>query len=174
MTISILPPPPLNARLVFMQSKTWLSDLIQFDEKGAVSHVAAMMDDGLFMTANIGEGVRRKRQEDELLGVDMAIMVDIPMPWEQYQKWRDYLYARNAAPFDIAGLAGIATRFDLHTQGALFCASLQVGALRHCSYFERPLAQKYHMISPVVLLLMLQALPISTGVIIHTPETEAA
>jgi hypothetical protein len=171
MTLIIHPPPPLTARLVFMTTNSVTSDLVMFDTEGAVSHVAAMMDDGLFMSANIGQGVRRTRDEDELAGVTMQISVDIPMPWQQYQKWRDFLYSQNGKPFDTEALIGIALHWGIHTKGALYCAQLQIDALRHCNYFERPLAQKWHMITPVVLLLMLQALPISTGVIVHDAET---
>ena len=171
MTLTILSPPPLTARLVFMtDANSWESRLIDFDEVGAVSHVAAMMDDGLFVSANQGQGVRRTRPLDELAGSTMQISVDLPMHQPQYDEWRDYLYGRVGEPFDVAGIAGIATHFDLHQQGALFCAALQVGALRRCLFFPRPLAQKYHMISPVVLLLMLQAQPLATGVIVHTAE----
>jgi len=170
MTMIINPPPPLTARLVFMATpESWLSRAVMFDTEGAVSHVAAMMDDGLFMSANYGQGVRRTRDQDELAGVKMQISVDIPMPWQQYSKWRDYLYSQNAKPFDTEALAGIALHWDIHTQGALYCAQLQVSALRFCDYFARPLAQKWHMITPVVLLLMLQALPLNSHVIVHDP-----
>lgn len=172
MIFELNPPPPLNARLVFMATAgSFLSHAVMFETQGAVSHVAAMMDDGLFVAANHGEGVQRKRQQDELAGVTLHIMVDLPMIWHQYELWRDFLYGKVGSEFDSMGLAGIATHFDLHTVNALYCASLQVGALRHCGYFARPLAQKYHMISPVVLLLMLQALPLSSGVVVHNPVT---
>jgi hypothetical protein len=173
MALTVENPPPHTARLVFMADSNWQSRLICFDEMGAVSHVAAMIDDGLFVAANVGQGVQRTRPIDELSGVTLQITVDLPMKEQQYIEWRDYLYGRCGLPFDTLGLAGIATRFDLHTQGAIFCAALQVGALRHCGFFARPLAQKYHMISPVVLLLMLQAQPLSTGVIVHEPKTAA-
>jgi len=63
----------------------------------------------------------------------------------------------------------LCARFNLHERGALICSALQVDALRHCGFFPVPLAQKYHQISPVVLLLMLQAQ--SRGrVFIHPPE----
>jgi hypothetical protein len=165
--LTINPPPPLTARLVFMADDNWQSRLIRFDEVGAVSHVAAMIDDGLFVAANVSEGVQRKRPIDELAGVTLQITVDIPMKQPEYDEWRDYLYGRCGEPFDTLGIAGIATHFDLHTQGAIYCAALQVGALRKCMFFPRPLAQKFHMISPVVLLLMLQAQPLSTGVVVH-------
>lgn len=173
MTMTMNSPPPLSARLVFMATaESWLSRAIMFDEMGAVSHVAAMMDDGLFVSSNQGQGVRRTRQLDELNGVTMQITVDMPMIWHQYESWRDFLYSKVGEPFDSAAIIGIATRFDLHTQNSLICSALQVDSLRHCGYFARPLAQKYHMISPVVLLLMLQAQQLSTGVTIHDPVYE--
>ena len=173
MTLVIIPPPPLTARLVFMATpESWLSRVVMFDTEGAVSHVAAMMDDGLFMSANYGQGVRRTRDIDELAGVKMQISVDLPMPWPQYAKWRDYLYSQNGKPFDTEALAGNALHWDISTRGALYCAQLQTAALRYCDYFARPLAQKWHMITPVVLLLMLQAQPLSTGVVVHEAESE--
>ena len=162
MTLTINPPPPLTARLVFMATDaSWLSRAVMFDEMGSVSHVAAMMDDGLFMSANYGQGVRRTRDQDELAGVTMAITADIQMKQPQYDDWRDFLYSKNGDAFDTEALIGIALHWDLHTKKALYCAELQTAALRHCMYFPRPLAQKYHMITPVVLLLMLQAQPLS-------------
>ena len=163
MTIPALP--SLNtARLVFMTDGSWQSRIIDFGEVGPVSHAAAMMDDGNFVSAIVGQGVRRTRPQDELAGVTKQITVDLPMSLPQYNKWRDYLYGRVGEPFDIEGIAGIATHFDIHQQGALFCAALQVGALRSCGRFPRALSQKFHMISPVVLLLMLQAQPLGTVV----------
>ena len=167
--ITINPPPPLTARLVFMATpESWISRAVMFDTEGAVSHVAAMMDDGLFMSANYGQGVRRTRDIDELAGVKMQISVDIQMKQPQYDDWRDFLYSKNGDAFDTEALIGIALHWDLHTKKALYCAELQTAALRKCMFFPRPLAQKYHMITPVVLLLMLQAQPLSS-VIVHDP-----
>jgi len=129
MTLVIIPPPPLTARLVFMATpESWLSRVVMFDTEGAVSHVAAMMDDGLFMSANYGQGVRRTRDIDELAGVKMQISVDLPMPWPQYAKWRDYLYSQNGKPFDTEALAGIALHWDISTGCALLRAAANRGA----------------------------------------------
>jgi hypothetical protein len=173
MTLIVNQPPPLTARLVFMATpESMVSRLVMWDTMGAVSHVAAMMDDGYFMSANIDQGVRRTQPIDELAGVTMSISVDIPMKQPQYDDWRDCLYSKNGTKFDTGGLIGIATDLvlDWHTKGRLYCAALQTDALRDCLFFPRPLAQKWHMITPVVLLLMLQAQPLSNGVIVHDPE----
>lgn len=158
------------AHLVFMTTEGFLSKLIRFDEEGAVSHVCAVLDDGSAVSADLGVGVKRESAIDAMAGATMQITVDIQMTSEQYAAWHDYLERRVGEPFDLRGVIGIAMHMSLHTIGAAYCASLQVGALRHCQFFPRVLAQRFHLVSPVVLLLMLQARSLSS-VIIHEPVT---
>jgi len=75
---------------------------------------------------------------------------------------------RVGEPFDTRGVLGMALPFDFHQVGALFCAAIAVGALRHCRRFPRELSLKFHRVTPVVLLMMLQAQPLLT-VTIHDP-----
>lgn len=156
------------AHLVFMTTAGFLSRVIRFDEEGAVSHVCAVLDDGSAISADLGCGVKREPALDAMTGATMQITADIQMTPEQYAAWHDYLEKRVGEPFDLKGVIGIAMHMDLHTVGAAYCASLQVGALRHCQFFPRVLAQRFHLVSPVVLLLMLQARSLSS-VIIHDP-----
>jgi hypothetical protein len=158
----------LVAQLVFMTTESFLSRLIRFDEKGAVSHVCAILDDGTAISSDLGAGVRHESLVTALAGATMQITVDIPMSPDMYFIWKDYLLRRVGEPFDTEGVFGMAIPLDLHKKGALFCAALQLGALRKCHRFPRALSQRFHMVSPVVLLLMLQSQP-AASLQIHDP-----
>jgi hypothetical protein len=132
-----------------------------------VSHVEAVMHDGTIVASHIETGVARSPIDYDTTST-LQIIVDLPMEDEMVDKWENFLESRVGWPYDTAAIAGFATHFNEHEKGALICSALQVDALRHCGWFSVPLAQKYHQISPVVLLLMLQADPRS---VIHATET---
>jgi hypothetical protein len=169
MLLPVIAPPPCTALLRFVTTKdSPLSEAIRFDEAGSVSHVEAVMQSGNIIASLIGEGVQEHPGDYDKTST-MQIFVGIPMLPPQYGKWQDFLVSKIGSPYDNLAIAAFATRFNLHERGALICSALQVDALRHCGFFPVPLAQKYHQISPVVLLLMLQAQ--SRGrVFIHPPE----
>jgi|HubBroStandDraft_6_1064221.scaffolds.fasta_scaffold25711_3 hypothetical protein len=164
----IVSPPPLNvARLRFVTTKeSLLSRLIRFDTTGAVSHVEAVMHDGTIIASHIGTGVAGFPIDYDTTST-LQIIVDLPMA-DMAGKWGNFLKSRIGWPYDIPACLGFAVHLNEHEQGALICSALQVDALRHCGWFPVPLASRYHQISPVVLLLMLQADPRS---VIHATET---
>ena len=164
----IVSPPPLNvARLRFVTEKdSLLSRLIRFGTTGAVSHVEAVMRDGTIIASHIETGVARFPIDYDTTST-LQIVVDLPMA-DMTGKWEDFLKSRIGWPYDTPACLGFAIHFDEHEQGALICSALQVDALRHCGWFPVPLASRYHQISPVVLLLMLQADP---RCVIHATET---
>src|SRR6266550_273034 len=165
-------PPPLTARLRFVTTSTsFISRLIRFDTHGSVSHVEAVMPDGSIIASLMGSGVQRLAG-DYCQTNTMQIIVDLHMTWEMYAAWQHFLESRIGWPYDWKDFWGLVADFDEHSQGCLICSALQVDALRHCLYFPRPLAQKYHFVTPVVLLMMLQALPLSEC-IVHEPEYSA-
>jgi len=161
-------PPPLNvARLRFVTEKdSVVSELIRLDTTGAVSHVEAVMHDGTIIASHIGTGVAGFPIDYDTTST-LQIIVDLPMA-DMTGKWEDFLKSRIGWPYDTPAILGFAVHFNEHEQGALICSALQVDALRHCGWFAVPLAYRYHQISPVVLLLMLQADPRS---VIHSTET---
>ncbi|MGH6846753.1 MAG: hypothetical protein ACREC0_04725 [Methylocella sp.] len=135
-----------------------------------MSHVEAVMYDGTIIASHFGTGVARCPIDYDTTST-LQIIVDLPMPGGVYDKWVAFLGARIGWPYDSPAIVGFAIHFNEHEQGALICSALQVDALRHCGWFPVPLAEKYHQVSPVVLLLMLQADPRS---IVHPEETFAA
>jgi hypothetical protein len=164
----IVTPPPINvARLRFVAEKdSLLSGLIRFGTTGAVSHVEAVMHNGTIIASHIGTGVTRFPIDYDTTST-LQIIIDLPMA-DMTGKWEDFLNSRIGWPYDTPAILGFAVHFNEHEQGALICSALQVDALRHCSWFPVPFASRYHQISPVVLLLMLQADPRS---VIHATET---
>jgi hypothetical protein len=171
MPLIVSAPPSGVARLRFVTTKeSLLSKAIRFNTTGSVSHVEAVMCDGTIITSLIGTGVARCPIDYDTSST-LQIMVDLTMPGGVYDKWVAFLEARIGWPYDTPAIVGFAVHLNEHEQGALICSALQVDALRHCGWFAVPLAQKYHQISPVVLLMMLQADPRN---IVHPRETFAA
>jgi hypothetical protein len=164
----IVSSPPVNvARLRFVTTKeSLLSRLIRFGTTGTVSHVEAVMHDRTIIASHIGAGVTRCPIDYDTTST-LQIIVDLPLA-DMTGKWEDFLESRIGWPYDTPAILGFAVHFDEHELGALICSALQVDALRHCGWFPVPLAYRYHQISPVVLLLMLQADPRS---VIHATET---
>ncbi len=161
-------PPQNKARLRFVTGKdSLLSRLIRFGTTGAVSHVEAVMHDGTIVASHIETGVARFPIDYDATST-LQIVVDLAMEDDMVDKWENFLESRVGWPYDVAAIVGFATHFNEHEQGALICSALQVDALRHCGWFPVPLADQYHQISPVVLLLMLQGDPRS---VIHATET---
>jgi hypothetical protein len=171
-SITVWAPPQSNvARLRFVTTaESLISQLIRFDTTGAVSHVEAVMRDGTIIGSHMDTGVARFTIDYDTTST-LQIIVDLPMENAMMREWEGFLSSRVGWPYDIPAITEFATHFNAHEQGALICSALQVDALRHCGWFPRPLAQRYHQISPVVLLLMLQA---DQRSIIHAPETVAS
>ncbi|MGB6176249.1 MAG: hypothetical protein WBF43_07910 [Methylocella sp.] len=131
-----------------------------------MSHVEAVMHNGTIVASHIGTGVAGFPIDYDTTST-LQIIVDLPLA-DMTGKWEDFLKSRIGWPYDTPAILGFAVHFNEHELGALICSALQVDALRHCGWFPVPLASRYHQISPVVLLLMLQADPRS---VIHATET---
>jgi hypothetical protein len=161
------------ARLRFVTRKmSFLSRLIRFHTSGAVSHVEAVMSDGRIITSLIPGGVQRMPNDYDTSST-LQIFVDLHMQPLCYKRWEAFLNSRVGWPYDKLAIAEFATHFSFHTPGSIICSALQVDALRHCQWFPRPLSQKYHQISPVVLLLMLQAGPNLSTIVYPTENVTA-
>ncbi len=166
MTLIVSLPPPNVARLRFTTASGSVAEAIRFDTEGAVSHVEAVLFDGI-IGAYLEFGVARKALNYDTEST-MQIMVDLPMHQDMYATWRSFLNSRLGWPYDLAGIAGLAIHdLNMHEKGALFCSALQMDALAHALWWSRPLALPYHAVTPVVLLLMLQA---DERTIIHNIE----
>jgi hypothetical protein len=167
-TLVVPVPPPGIARLRFVTTaESMLSKLIRFDTSGAVSHVEAVMTDGTIIASHLDTGVARFPIDYDTSST-LQIIVDLKMPLLEFSSWSNFLISCIGRPYDKAAILDFISHFNAHEKNALICSALQVDALRHCGWFPVPLAQRYHQISPVVLLLMLQADPRS---VIHAAET---
>jgi hypothetical protein len=169
MALIVPMPPAYVARLRFVTTRgSLLSRIIRIGTAGTVSHVEAVIDfPGYIITSHLDGGVEREHLDYDADST-LQIFVDLPMTPDMYVTWLRFLNSRVGWHYDSPAIAGFVTHFNLHKPGELICSALQVDALRHCGWFAKPLAARYHQISPVVLLLMLQADPRS---IVHPTET---
>lgn len=168
MPLIVTPPSDSCARLRFVAEKSSLvSRVIGFGTAGPVSHVEAVMLDGTIIASHIGSGVAVHPIDYDTYST-LQIIVDLPMEPEMIDKWEDFLRSRVGWKYDSPAIVGFVTHFNFHKPGELVCSALQVDALRHCGWWPIPLASRYHQISPVVMLLMLQADPRS---VVHHVET---
>jgi len=168
----IVPKPALStARLRFTTSSgNLVAEAIRFDTEGAVSHVEAVLHDGWIIGAYLDGGVVR-RAGDYDKKATTQIFADLPMGPGMYAAWVLFLTSRLGWSYDLPAIAGLALHdVSLHEEHALICSALQIDALRHCGWWPNPLAVRYHCITPVVALLMLQA---DQRAIVHSPETAA-
>jgi hypothetical protein len=170
-----IPTPPLNtARLRFVTTKRNVTGfLIRLREtEGPVSHVEAIMEDGSIIGAYSPGGVLRQPNDFDKTST-LQIFVDLPMTAEMYAHWKEGLEYRieQKWQYDQKAIFGFIL-FDgkLHDAHKVICSALQVDMLSHghCKWWTRALAQKYHSIDPLTLLLMCQA---DERTIIHPPET---
>jgi hypothetical protein len=167
----IVPIPPANtARLRFVTTKNdFFSRLIRLnDSEGPVSHVEAVMADGTIIAALIKGGVQRLPGDYDKTST-LQILVDLPMTAEMYAHWAAFLEYRLGWKYDAKAIAGYALHNGgLHDPRKLICSASIVDSLRHCGWWARPLAQKYHAIDPLTVLLMVQA---DQRGIVHPTET---
>jgi hypothetical protein len=170
-----IPTPPLNtARLRFVTTKrSFTGLLIRLREtEGPVSHVESVMEDGSIIGAYSPGGVLRQPNDFDKTST-LQIFVDLPMTAEMYAHWKEGLEYRvdKKWQYDQKAIFGFIL-FDgkLHDARKVICSALQVDILSHghCKWWTRPLAEKYHSIDPLTLLLMCQA---DERTIIHPPET---
>jgi hypothetical protein len=167
-------PPPNTARLRFVTTKrNILGELIRIREsEGPVSHAEAVMADGSIIGAYSPGGVLHQPNDFDKTST-LQIFVDLPMTPEMYGHWEAGLEYRvaNHWQYDRKAILGFIF-FDghLHDAHKVICSALQVDMLSHghCGWWTRPLAQKYHSIDPLTLLLMCQA---DERSVIHPTET---
>ncbi|MEJ0094717.1 MAG: hypothetical protein WDN46_15215 [Methylocella sp.] len=173
MPLAISAPPPNTVRLRFVTTKRSITGrLIRLREtEGPVSHAEAVMEDGSIIGAYSPGGVLRQQPNDFDKASTLQIFVDLPMESAMYEHWKAGLEYRVAQKwqYDQKAILGFIF-FDgkFHDAHKAICSALQVDILRHCKWWTRPLAQKYHSIDPLTLLLMCQA---DERTIIHPPET---
>ena len=154
-------PPPNTARIRFVTAANdAFSKLIRLSEDGgSVSHAEAVMSDGSIIAARIGDGVKRYANDYDKTST-FQIFCDLEMPAAQYNEWVASMEYRLGWKYDLPAVFGfVFYNRRMHDPRQLICSALQVDTLRHCLWFPRPLAQYYHSITPVMLLLMLQADP---------------
>jgi|GEM_PF-2328369 hypothetical protein len=167
-------PPPNTARLRFVTTKRNIAArLIRLrDSEGPVSHVEAVMADGSIIGSYSPGGVQRQPNDFDKTST-LQILVDLPMSPEMYEHWKEGLEYRVAKHWQYDQKAILGFIFyggHLHEAHKVICSALQVDMLSHghCKWWTHPLAQKYHSIDPLTLLLMCQA---DERSIIHDAET---
>lgn len=149
-------PEPCTARIRFVASQDAFSRLIRLDNVAPVSHTEAVLPDGIYAALTAG-GVKRLPY-DYAPKDTLQIFVDIPMAPGMYATWRSFLQSRVGWKYDTAAIAGfIFHNAGLHDPRKLICSAYMTDALRHCGFWAKPLAAKYHSIDPVTVLLMLQS-----------------
>ena len=169
MTLIVPLPPHNTARLRFVTTeKSTIGKLIRIGgNEGQVSHVEGVLADGSIVAAHLWEGVRHLAGNYDTTST-LQILVDIPMSAEMYARWRAGLLKHVGYAYDWKAILGFAFHNKaLHDPHALICSALQLDELRACGHYARPLAQAYHAIDPLTLLLMQQA---DARTIIHATE----
>jgi hypothetical protein len=162
-------PPPGVARIRFVTTEGSLkSRLIRMQTKAAVSHAECVVDKangGTIVSAQADSGVQNRLIDYDTWST-VQIFADLTMTPKQYYRWIQFLWNHVGKPFDHAAFFGFALPFfDAHEEGAMYCASFVVASLRYCGYFPRTLSLRYHQISPVILLMLLQAQPIERAIV---------
>jgi hypothetical protein len=148
--------------LRFIQGRSWISRLIVAQEKTAMpftpSHVEALTPDGKFyLGAHISGGVMKRP-----IGYDdgqnrYQLLLTLTATPEQEQLFHDYLAKFVGEPYDWRAIIGFVLPRHEHDVGHAICSALITLALRHCRWFEYPLAAPAHLIDPRDLLLMVSA-----------------
>jgi hypothetical protein len=154
-----VPAPPLNtARLRFTTDQSWIGKAIRFDTSGAVSHVEAVMADGTIIGSYLRTGVTRQPNQYDKTA-NLQIFVDCPMSAAVYADWVSGLKSSLGAPYDLGAIVGFITHINLHAKNALICSALQIDMLNIGWWGGKTFSTAYQDVSPVILLLMLQADP---------------
>ena len=166
MSLIVPLPPPHTARLRFTTDQSWTGKLIRFDTSGAVSHVEAVMADGSIIGSYLWQGVARKANDYDTTA-NVQIFVDCPMSATEYDNWVGALEAAIGSPYDVKAIIGFATHFNLHAKNALICSALALNVLNIGWWRGKTFSLAYEDVSPVILLLMLQADP---RAIVHPAE----
>ena len=105
-----------------------VSGLIQYVERGVVSHVGFLTDDEQFeVGARALGGVAKRPADYEKFALDIRFRV--PVTDAKYAQAWDFLNAQIGKPYDFANVLGILFNQDWTNQKAWMCSRLWVATL---------------------------------------------
>lgn len=142
-------------RIRFVTCSDAISATIRLAENFWASHVEAVTPAGLYLGAHADGGVQSRPVGYDSKTLQRELFVDLPATDQQTSDFYAYLESRIGEPYDFDAILGFVLRRDVHAKDHAICSALQVLATRKCGWFNYPLSQHAHEISPRDYLLML-------------------
>jgi hypothetical protein len=125
-----------------------VSNAIIFQTGGLYSHVEAVTSDGLYIGAHADGGVQARPSDYDLGKFDRQRFLELAASDEMSLRFYHYLRATIGEPYDFGAIAGFVAHYDVHQRARVICSALITLALRGCGFFQRPLSQLAHKVSP--------------------------
>ena len=153
--------------LQFCREARLSSDIIAWFSAGTLSHVDAVLPDGLLgaferEVRGYPSGVFVRRPG--YINLAAQVRADIPCTAEQRAAWLNFLREQIGKPYDWSAILGFATGRYLPNKNAWMCSKMQLAALVTSTIIRSPWLDESKT-TPIALLNLISALP---GTVITT------
>jgi len=145
-----------NIKIQFSTVRSVSAKILHWFDHGWCSHVATILPDGRYLSAELIGGVAiRTFKEEEFSKI---LIVELPTTHKIHDAFYAFCHSQVGKPYDWTAILAFAANREWRLNDAWFCSELISAALEVSQYFPYRIATGNKKITPHNLLLMLNML----------------